>query len=543
MENEKLPDVGNFGLKIFSLTFTENAGATSTSLADTGIIPCQSVYNCESPEMQDDGCGSGLGNISDFEPFVLTDDDMEVFADVRVQPSCHELSNCALPTRAVAATLSSNRSLPQYAAKAVTSMVALGLADDLSQQQRSLLNKRKYVRRSEKGKQPEDRRRVLKLTDFSPPAKDCCASHCVELELVDHIQSIRRYWVPMHHSRREQEIKAAMLAATSVKAAGPHRAACDRFLLQVGEVKMRVCFQAFCWAIGFGETTVRMYRKQAIATGSTEPCMRYIPLAPRGGEREKIASWLAAYAAVYGNAMPNSKFIEIAGGSRKLIFSKYLIDKFGGVEPQPVPDSSWFCKVWTELCGHIVIPKVQKFAKCGKCHSFKLALHKHMLWSQRVAIIADFSKHLTIQEKQRAVYLHRSNLSKTYPDQYLCLTMDGMTQTACLTPSFREPVHNIEEKSLQRRVIGVMMHGHKPARPCFYLDERFSHDADTTTTVLLHAIAAHEGPLPPVLFLQIDNTASENKNKIFLAIAATLQRLGLFKEVSARRCFASLCGC
>lgn len=40
--------------------------------------------------------------------------------------------------------------------------------------------------------------------------------------------------------------------------------------------------------------------------------------------------------------------------------------------------------------------------------------------------------------------------------------------------------------------------------------------------------------LPPVLYLQLDNTARENKNKYVMAFLAYLVQAGVFKEVSYR---------
>lgn len=57
------------------------------------------------------------------------------------------------------------------------------------------------------------------------------------------------------------------------------------------------------------------------------------------------------------------------------------------------------------------------------------------------------------------------------------------------------------------------------------------HDANLVINVLVDVILKRER-LPPVLYLQLDNTARENKNKYVMAFLAYLVQAGVFKEVS-----------
>ena len=57
------------------------------------------------------------------------------------------------------------------------------------------------------------------------------------------------------------------------------------------------------------------------------------------------------------------------------------------------------------------------------------------------------------------------------------------------------------------------------------------HDANLIINVLVDVILKRER-LPPVLYLQLDITARENKNKYVMAFLAYLVQAGVFKEVS-----------
>ena len=51
----------------------------------------------------------------------------------------------------------------------------------------------------------------------------------------------------------------------------------------------------------------------------------------------------------------------------------------------------------------------------------------------------------------------------------------------------------------------------------------------------MHALApsVYQDQLPPTLYLQMDNCARENKNKIVLTFGALLVELGVFRKVGA----------
>ena len=48
---------------------------------------------------------------------------------------------------------------------------------------------------------------------------------------------------------------------------------------------------------------------------------------------------------------------------------------------------------------------------------------------------------------------------------------------------------------------------------------------------VLHAVQSTRGSLPPILCIQADNCARENKNKFIFGLCATLVGLGYFEEV------------
>ena len=58
------------------------------------------------------------------------------------------------------------------------------------------------------------------------------------------------------------------------------------------------------------------------------------------------------------------------------------------------------------------------------------------------------------------------------------------------------------------------------------------HDANLVLSVLVNVISRCE-LLPDVLYLQLDNTARENKNQYVMGFLALLVEMGVFEEISS----------
>ena len=67
--------------------------------------------------------------------------------------------------------------------------------------------------------------------------------------------------------------------------------------------------------------------------------------------------------------------------------------------------------------------------------------------------------------------------------------------------------------------------------------DRFPAGSDPVISIVLHALAATatQKPLPPVLYLHLDNCSRENKNKYVMGLCHLLVKWGVFKKV--KLCF------
>lgn len=79
--------------------------------------------------------------------------------------------------------------------------------------------------------------------------------------------------------------------------------------------------------------------------------------------------------------------------------------------------------------------------------------------------------------------------------------------------------------------MGCLVHGRQPYAFTFW--DNFKHGTNVTIESMYRVLAdlVLDGPLPPRLFLQLDNTSKQNKSKFMIGWLAYLVQLGLFRVI------------
>jgi hypothetical protein len=80
-------------------------------------------------------------------------------------------------------------------------------------------------------------------------------------------------------------------------------------------------------------------------------------------------------------------------------------------------------------------------------------------------------------------------------------------------------------------VVGCLIFNEKLSSKVFLNYPNIHNDANLTIHVLQNILNSWEGTLPPVLYLQLDNTTQENKNKYVMAYLQILVDLGTFEKI------------
>ena len=117
-------------------------------------------------------------------------------------------------------------------------------------------------------------------------------------------------------------------------------------------------------------------------------------------------------------------------------------------------------------------------------------------------------------------------------EKYLGLVIDGMDQKKTMLPHFMRPPKNLKEENfIQLHVVGALIFNGVMSSRIFINFPNIHNDPNLTITIIQNIIETWQGELPPVLYLQLDNTSRENKNQVLLAYLNMLVQRKIFKKV------------
>ena len=140
------------------------------------------------------------------------------------------------------------------------------------------------------------------------------------------------------------------------------------------------------------------------------------------------------------------------------------------------------------------------------------------------------------RQERKKYSLHRQK-ARSNPDKYVTIIIDGMDQSKTNLPCLcKESKSSQPIQRLKTHLTGVLVHTRSPHRKlcyCFFDQLQWPHDSNLTATILYKVLwdFKSQKQLSPILYLQLDNTSRENKNKFILAFCAILVQFGIFKKV------------
>ncbi|XP_053407037.1 uncharacterized protein LOC123566018 [Mercenaria mercenaria] len=177
--------------------------------------------------------------------------------------------------------------------------------------------------------------------------------------------------------------------------------------------------------------------------------------------------------------------------------------------------------------------KSKSFSQCAKCAVLQRKFESTLCPVTRLELLKERASHNQRQMLERKYYYSKRQASKQYPDEFLSLIIDGMDQSKTDLPHFvgRQAKSINPAAMLKTHITGVISHGH--GMFASFLDIlQYPHDPNLTINVILSVlqkISQLKGELPPVFYLQMDNSPRDNKN--VMGFCEALVRLNVFNEV------------
>lgn len=113
----------------------------------------------------------------------------------------------------------------------------------------------------------------------------------------------------------------------------------------------------------------------------------------------------------------------------------------------------------------------------------------------------------------------------------MSIIIDGMDQHCTAIPQLHPTPKALSyTDQLNTHITGAIVHGRGQHT---YIDvKEYPHDSNLTINIILNILIRYTDSLPPTLYLQLDNTARENKNRHVFAFLSLLVELNIFKKVN-----------
>ena len=296
----------------------------------------------------------------------------------------------------------------------------------------------------------------------------------------------------------------------------------------------RVCVRFFAWCILVSMN--RLYQR-----GMTKPVEGSV-ISPmkvtRARDAPKRATAVAAmqYLGKYETIiLPQSgeRILEIPKKADALAYAKGICEsKF---DPAVVPSKKYLDRIWRtdDEFKNIKVHRTLPFSKCDTCSEFDTAYSRTSDPAARKEIIAKKQAHKALVSQDRDGYYTRGAKATMRPREFMSLIVDGADQSKYELPYRPRSTKTADTLWKQKiHVMGAISHGRRVS--AFISTDDIKHGNNVTIEVIhrvLWKTLEDEEFLPPVLFLQLDNTTRQCKAQYVMAYLHSLVDAGVFKKI------------
>ena len=209
-------------------------------------------------------------------------------------------------------------------------------------------------------------------------------------------------------------------------------------------------------------------------------------------------------------------------------------------EHDAIASLSWFEAVWNKQTNEEGTPfakmcKIRAwmpFAKCDTCTGYREESANTCCPKEKARLKLAQYIHLERVKRERLSYVMRQRLAKLYPLQYMSMIIDGADTSSFMIPHLSERSHVSDMTTkVKMHVLGCIVHGADTY--AYTCPPHIAQGHNITIQVLFYVlldILSKMGSLPPVLFLQLDNTTKQNKGRFLMAFLAYLVLMGVLKS-------------
>ena len=287
--------------------------------------------------------------------------------------------------------------------------------------------------------------------------------------------------------------------------------------------KTEVCASFYHWAYNVSRDQMRGDLSERIHTTKR----RRIADATKQWE---IEEWLVDLSKYY-QLQPDSNLVLLPFANRQSVYEIYQVEDGKDTETS----ASYFFKVWrtSPRTSHIRLRKHLRFTKCDKCVELRERKSRTMDNTLLEQIRAEEKAHYDFIKAERGGYYLRRSQAVKKPEEYLSLIIDGADWYSYAVPYFATKTH--DSSKIYRAPIylmGVIAHGR--GSKCYIVPGHFKQGTNVVLDVLiryLRDIKDSGANLPRKIYIQLDNTCKQNKNKFLIGILGFLVFLDVHDKI------------
>jgi hypothetical protein len=265
------------------------------------------------------------------------------------------------------------------------------------------------------------------------------------------------------------------------------------------------------------------------------------------GAKDSIEKWLTFYAEGHLHDPSKEARIILSAPNRIIVYQQYKEDfendklYFFPQRPQKsggdyfLPSLAYFMKCWrtSPHLKKIVLRKYLKFALCDQCIYYREQRRILTSVEEKQAIRKQETIHRNFVNEERQTYYWRRHQSIYFSDDYVSIVLDGAAQQAYGLPHLLDKDKQTSgDIKMPLFLMGALVHGFNA-----YLFTYLRNIKHGTNIVIecLHHIFCHilsiKKHIPPVVFLQLDNTSKQNKNQFMIGWLSCLVAWGVVRKV------------
>ena len=173
------------------------------------------------------------------------------------------------------------------------------------------------------------------------------------------------------------------------------------------------------------------------------------------------------------------------------------------------PGPCSFYRLWCTEYTHVQIPPHSRFSKCQTCWEYRTCWEASTTNPAQKQLVRErLNLHQAVQVEERKDYWRAKQNAILYPNESMCLIVDGMDQNTTMVPKLRQAVKGIEGRYVKIHLCGILVHG-EGLYSDVWIDSHHKHDSNQVITSIMNVINdvrdRRGGLLPPVLRIQADN--------------------------------------